>query len=226
MDELNADFLGGPPQLFEEAGREQLIVLLEHGLSFDSYVCDVGCGALRGGRWVIPLLEPGHYCGIEPATAMLRRGLRDFVSPEILELKRPRFDHNDRFDLSVFGVRFTHVIARSIWTHASKPQIQRMLDGVVETGTADVVMLASFFPAGESKKAEDYQGEAWVGRSHESEEKGTVGHSWDWIVAACARRGLHAERLDRLPLQEQGQVWCAIHREAADRPLDSPPEPR
>jgi len=209
---LNAEFLGGPPRLFVEAGREQLIVLLEHGLMFDSRVLDVGCGALRGGRWVIPLLEPGHYCGIEPAEAMLARGLRDFVPAGIIEIKRPRFDNNDRFDFSVFGVHFTHVMARSIWTHASKPQIEVMLDGFAEWATEDGVFLASFFPSGDSLQGEDYSGDEWVGRSHLSEEKGTVGHALSWIERACENRRLVATRLDREPLREESQVWCAVRR--------------
>jgi hypothetical protein len=212
IDDPNADFLGGPPHLFEAAGREQLMVLLEHGLTFDSYLLDVGCGALRGGRWLIPLLEPGHYCGIEPAESMLARGLRDFVPAEILEIKRPRFDHNDRFDFSVFNVRFTHVLARSIWTHAAKVQIEAMLDGFAACGTDDAVFLASFHPAGDPGEREDYEGEDWVGRSHQSEEGGTVGHSWSWIAEACEARQLTAALLNRDPLQKKGQVWCAVRR--------------
>ncbi|MCB2223527.1 MAG: class I SAM-dependent methyltransferase [Actinobacteria bacterium] len=207
---MNDGFLGGPPRLFEAAGREQLIVLLEHGLCFDSFVLDVGCGALRGGRWVIPLLDPGHYCGIEPNRAMLERGLREFLDPEVVECKRPRFDGNDRFDFSVFGIRFTHVVARSVWTHASKQQIGAMLDGFAAHSASDGVFLASFLPAGESKAQEDYLGEAWVGRSHESDEPGMVGHAWRWVEEECAARGLEAQRLDRAPLTERGQVWCVV----------------
>jgi len=209
-EDLNRDFVGGPPHLFEAAGREQLIVLLEHGLRFDSIVLDVGCGALRGGRWVIPLLDTGHYCGIEPVRAMVERGLRDFVDPGIVALRRPRFDHNDRFDFSVFGVAFTHVVARSIWTHSSKLQIETMLESFLACGTEESVFLASFLPGGEEEGLEDYAGDAWVGRSHMSEQKGVVGHSWAWIVDACEGRGLVARRLDRPPLHRQ--VWCSIQR--------------
>jgi hypothetical protein len=95
------------------------------GLTFSSRVLDVGCGVLRGGRWIIPLLDAEHYCGIEPQEHLIERGLREFVDPAVVELKRPRFDHNDRFDFSPFGVRFTHFMARSVWTHASKPQVER-----------------------------------------------------------------------------------------------------
>ena len=42
-------FTGGPAKHFEVAGRNQLAVLLEHGLHTSSRVLDIGCGALRGG---------------------------------------------------------------------------------------------------------------------------------------------------------------------------------
>ena len=59
------DDQGHDPE-FHRLGREQLVTLLEHGLTESSYLLDIGCGNLRGGRWLIPLLAPGHYCGIEP----------------------------------------------------------------------------------------------------------------------------------------------------------------
>jgi len=84
-------FTGGAPQLFEAAGREQLAVLLDHGLTSKSKVADLGCGALRGGRWVIPVLEPLGYCGVEPFREKVARGLRDFINPDLVRLLRPRF---------------------------------------------------------------------------------------------------------------------------------------
>lgn len=226
---MNLEFLGGPPHLFKRAGREQLIVLLEHGLTFQSIVLDIGCGVLRGGRWIIPLLEPGHYCGIEPQRQMVERGLREFVDPEVVALKRPRFDHNDRFDFSVFGVVFTHFLARSIWTHASKPQIEQMLDGFCEWGTQKATFLASLIPSsslwflppptrqvlrkiGLRMTRRDYKGESWVGRSHECERSGIVAHSIPWLQAACLTRGLKVKLLRRPPINGGGQIWALVQR--------------
>mgnify|MGYP001348429059 CR=1 FL=1 len=206
---MNADFLGGPPGVFETVGREQLAVLLEHGLSFESTVLDIGCGCLRGGRWIIPLLEPGHYCGIEPQMDMVRKGLERFLEPGMAELKRPRFEHNDRFDASSFGVKFTHFLARSVWTHASKRQIGAMLDTVRAHGTEDCVFLTSMRPA-RALRNEDYTGDAWVGRSHESEEGGMVRHSMAWVKKAASERGLRAALIARRAVN--GQPWCLIRR--------------
>lgn len=205
----NAGFLGGPPEVFDEVGREQLAALLHYGLTMSSFVLDIGCGCLRGGRWIIPLLEPGHYCGIEPMKHMVVRGLRDFVPHEIAKIKHPRFDHNDRFDFGVFSEKFSHFIARSIWTHASKGQIEQMMDGVAKWGTDDVVFLASFRPA-RLLRYGDYKGDEWVGKSHESAESGMVAHKMSWIRGAAAKRGLSARLSDRRPVN--GQPWCVMTR--------------
>jgi hypothetical protein len=202
-------FLGGPPEVFDEVGREQLAALLEFGLTPESKVLDIGCGCLRGGKWIIPLLNPGGYCGIEPNAEMLQYGLEHILDPEIARLKQPRFDHNDRFDCSVFRAQFTHMIARSVWTHADKTQIGLMLDGVARCGSPEVVMLASFRPAKWYKK-NDYKGTGWVGRSHESDQSGMVCHRFSWIASACRGRGLAASRVDRPVVN--GQPWIAVRR--------------
>lgn len=202
-------FLGGPPEVFDAVGREQLAALLDFGLSPQSILLDIGCGCLRGGRWIIPLLETSHYCGIEPNTEMLAYGLKSIVDPEIIRIKQPRFDPNDRFDFSVFGTKFTHFIARSVWTHADKAQIGAMLDGVAQCGAPDAVLLASFRPA-RWYKGDDYNGVGWVGRSHESDQSGMICHSFRWIASACRQRGLRASRVDR-PIVN-GQPWIAVQR--------------
>jgi SAM-dependent methyltransferase len=212
--------MGGPPKLFERVGREQLIVLLEHGLDFDSTVVDIGCGALRGGRWVIPLLEPGHYCGVDPNRQQVESGLARFVPPEVVDAKRPRFSFNAEFDLSAFGTTFTHFLLRSVWTHAPKPMIERTLDAFVRWATPDGVMLASLWtprlvPA-RGRYRPDYKGTEWVGRDHRSSVHGGVAHSWRWVRAAAAARGLTAAKLRRPPINRQ--VWVVVRRAGSPAP--------
>jgi SAM-dependent methyltransferase len=216
-DIRNAGFLGGPPKLFDSAGREQLIVLLEYGLKFDSMLLDIGCGCLRGGRWMIPLLDGGHYFGIESNRHMVDKGLESFIAREMIELKKPRFDYNDQFDFSVFNVKFTHFIARSIWTHASKPQVEQMLDGFAASAEPNGVMLTSYVPAKIFGGRADYQGARWIGQSHESEERGMIAHSFGWLQAACRRRGLTVRRVPRAPFNEQ--VWLEVSRTGSKVPF-------
>jgi SAM-dependent methyltransferase len=140
-------FLGGPKHDFERVGRLGFQVLLAEGLRPSSRVLDVGCGALRLGYWLMRFLDPGCYFGIEPQREMLDVGLRQLVEPEVVARAHARFAFNDDFDLSVFGERFDFVIARSIWTHASKTQIAKMLSSFAATSQPLGVFLASYYPA-------------------------------------------------------------------------------
>ena len=140
-------FLGGPRRDFERVGRLCLDVLLREGLSPSSSVLDVGCGALRVGYWLMRFLDPGCYFGIEPNREMLKVGLEQVLEPEVLARAHPHFDHNDRFDFSVFGERFDFVLARSIWTHTAKSQISAMLGSFAQTAAPAGVLLASYHPA-------------------------------------------------------------------------------
>jgi hypothetical protein len=117
-------FLGIPVKDFEAGGREQLGYLQRAGLRSGSKLVDIGCGVLRAGYWIVGFLDPDSYGGIEPHRERLQIGIHIILDPGTLERKRPRFDSNSNFDTSVFSDKFDFFLAYSIWTHASKPQIQ------------------------------------------------------------------------------------------------------
>ncbi len=200
-------FVGGPVKDFERVGRLQLMLLLDEGLYPHSTVLDLGCGCLRGGYWLIHFLDPDRYCGIEPNVAMLEAGVTHLLEPAVLQTKRPRFDHNVDFDAAVFGERFDFVVARSIWTHASKGQIEQMLDAFVRTGAEQAVFLTSYLPA-QWGLLPDYRGSRWVGRSHTSQRPGLVFHRRAWVWAQCQRRGLGVRELRGW--RANGQRWLKI----------------
>lgn len=205
-------FTGGPVEDFEQVGRLSFVTLFEHGLTPQSTFLDVGCGALRVGYWLLHFLDRGRYCGIEPNVEMLQAGIAEILEPGLLEAKQPRFNHNDDFDLDVFGERFDFVFARSIWTHASKEQIGRMLDGFASIASERGVFLASVLPAREGRRRgrEDFVGSGWQGRSHQSEKAALVGHKLSWVREQCAARKLLAEALHGRVANNQ--VWVRITR--------------
>ena len=92
-------------------------------------------------------MDPGCYCGIEPHEGRLEIGIHSILEPEILEVKSPRFDTNPRFDTSVFGEKFDFFLAYSVWTHASKLEIQSILDSFLHDSKEDGVFLTSYLPA-------------------------------------------------------------------------------
>jgi len=204
-------FTGGPPQYFEIAGRLQLAALLLEGVYPWSKVLDVGCGCLRGGYWLIHFLDRGRYFGIEPHTGMLQKGIECVLEPEVLEQKQPRFDTNDQFDFSVFGEKFDAMIARSIWSHASKTQVQIMLDGFRANSSPEAFFMTSYYPTKFwAWRKRDYSGEEWKGRSHQSRSPGQVCHSFRWIRQQVEARGMFVKQLPDLVLN--GQYWIKVSR--------------
>lgn len=173
-------FLGGPKADFVRVGRLGFEVLLAEGLLPSSRVLDVGCGALRVGYWLMRFLDPGCYFGIEPQQDMLRLGLEQIVEDDVVGRAQARFSANDDFDFSVFGERFDFVLARSIWTHASKPQISAMLRSFADTSAAQAAFLASYYPAGSAFK---------------------IGHRWPRLEQAVTKLPLRelSPLLARLP---------------------------
>jgi hypothetical protein len=201
-------FLGVPVKDFEKGGRELFRYLLSAGLNPDSKVVEIGCGVLRGGYWLIHFLDPGCYCGIEPHVGRLEMGTSTVLEPEVLKAKRPRFDTNPHFDTSVFGEKFDFFLAYSIWTHASKPQLQTMLDSFLRDAKEGGVFLTSYLPAGWRHR--DYQGDKWTGTSHESDVPGLIYHDFQWIKAESDHRGLITRKLGRD--ETYGQFWLEIAR--------------
>jgi hypothetical protein len=186
-------FLGVPVETFEDAGRRQFTALLSEGLCPESKVLDIGCGCLRTAYWLIRFLDPGCYHGIEPARLRVEHGLHHLFAPELVLAKQPRFDFNPHFDSSVFTTRFDYFLAGSIWTHASKAQIEATLESFRRDSNPTGVFLTSYLPP--RHPDEDYQGECWVGTSHESDTPGVIRHALSWIAEQCGKRGLRVQEV-------------------------------
>lgn len=199
-------FIGVPRETFEQAGRNQFVTLLEQGLLPESKVLDIGCGVLRLAYWLVRFLDPGCYCGIEPAQDRVDYGKEYIITPTQLEEKKPRFDYNENFDTSVFDEKFDFFIAGSIWTHCSKEHILTMLDGFLRNTRPNAQFLVSYLPA--SDPSEDYQGSQWVGTSHKSNVAGCIKHDRNWINEVCTQRGLTVEDLPHRAFDSQ--FWLKI----------------
>jgi hypothetical protein len=204
-------FLGGPRDKFVTAGRGQLEILLSRGLLPDHRVLDVGCGALRGGWWLINFLRPERYYGIEPNKSMLDAGIDVMLGPDLLPEKKPRFANNADFDFSVFGETFDFVIARSVWTHASLQQIGTMLDSFVACSTPNAEFVTSIVQP-KTLFQREYGGTQWLGRSHEGDTPGYAHYRFGTIRRLCDERHLTADDLG----PQDKQTWVLVRRPSAN----------
>ena len=193
---------------FEATGRRQLEGLIKHGLNPWDSLLDIGSGALCGAYWMIHFLDPGGYHGIEPNVEMFLAGVENIPEKGLFEAKQPSFVHNDQYDFSGFNTRFDFFHAHSIWTHAPKKDILKMLDGFASYGNPGARFLTSFKAPRLFRP--DYQGDVWVGKCHESDQAGIVRHSLKWIIQSCKERDLTVDSLGAEKIHRQ--KWIMIRK--------------
>lgn len=190
-------YSGGPDELYEMAGRNTLATGIISGLMPDHTVLDIGAGSLRIGWWLVQYIEPANYHAIEPVRERIDAA-EQILGADIHTYYNTDFEFPD--------VEFDFVIARSIWTHASKTMISKMLSEFAENAAPDGKFLASvIFPRIE---AGDYKGEQWVGRVDKGDIGGMVKHSRRWLEEECQKNGLAMEIGGSLALQ----TWVLISR--------------
>jgi SAM-dependent methyltransferase len=135
---------------WDEIGRLQFDFLMSRGLTPDSYLLDVGCGALRGGLLFVRQLEPGHYFGLDVNRSLIKAartkelpeaGLSDKVPGKNLRV-------TDRFEAD-FGVEFDFAPAVSLFTHLPLNLIRLCLEQVADVMAPSRPFFATFFEAPE-----------------------------------------------------------------------------
>jgi len=126
-------------------GAHQFNVLTSLGLRDSHYLLDIGCGSLRGGRFLMSYLLPGHYFAIEPEKWAVESGIKDEVGQNFIDLKSPSFDYNNSGNLSIFDKKFDYIIAHSVFIHSDKNFIENCIKEAKKVLKPDGIFAANFF---------------------------------------------------------------------------------
>ena len=147
----------GPSSQFDFMGATQFSLLWSLGLRSCHYLLDFGCGALRAGRFFIQYLQKGRYFGIEPNRWLIEEAIKHQLGEDTIRLKKPVFDHNDRFCVEVFGIDFDFILAQSIFSHTGSDLIIQVLNNFKRSLKEDGLIVCTFVEGDE-----DFVGSGWI----------------------------------------------------------------
>ena len=154
---LNHRNFVGPEAKFDEIGMHQFKVMTKTGLKVTDNLLDLGCGAMRGGKFLLKYLDAKGYHGIEPNKALLKKGLFAEVAEKLAREKKPNFKFNDNFNLAIFEKEFDFILAQSIFSHAAPGQITGCLRSAYKALTSGGKFVFNY-----AKGGSDYTGKTWV----------------------------------------------------------------
>lgn len=147
----------GPRESYDLVSAMQFSLLTFLGLREHHSLLDIGCGSLRGGRLFINYLLPGRYFGIEPEKWLVEEGIKNEIGNDLIRIKKPVFRHDDDFILTAFNQNFDFLLAQSIFSHASQPQIKQCLSEAKKVMSKTSVFAATFV-----RGEQNYTGDKWV----------------------------------------------------------------
>lgn len=138
-------YVGGPdPERWYGIGRRQYHFLVSQGLASHHRLLDVACGALRLGQYAIPMLDKGHYYGLEGEPSLVEAGLTEEMLFDVAALKTPQFSHNYDFDLS-FCPGYDFAMAQSLFTHLTLDDIALCFENMISVARPGSKFFWTFF---------------------------------------------------------------------------------
>lgn len=188
----------GPKGGFDIMGALQFKILTDLGLRDYHCLLDIGCGSFRAGKLFIMYLLPEKYFGIEPTEWVVKEGIKNELSRELMELKKVRVDLNSNFDLSVFGQKFDYILAQSIFSHANQNQIKKCFSYLPKILNPNGIFVATF-----KKGNKNYQGSKWVYPK-------CVIYKSDFLMGLCKQNNLIYKELN---YEHPGlQTWFVVKK--------------
>jgi len=136
--------MAGNPRMYDTIGATQFAILtLFFGLRERHKLLEIGAGSLRAARFLIPFLEVGHYCGVEPRKESVQQGLEFELGREMAKRKLPRFVERDDFGFHVFREKFDYALSYSVFTHLPPPQVPLVFKNAVKNFHDGSILLAT-----------------------------------------------------------------------------------
>ena len=158
-----SSYVGGTScEMWYYIGKMQYHFLVSAGLNPDNVFLDVGCGSLRLGQYLIPMLNQGNYYGLDARKDIVLEGFNNELLYDVVKQKQPKFFFNHNFDFSFIDT-FDYAMAQSLFTHLSMKHIEICLNNISNIMNNKSKFYFTFVLGDSSKnpKIEMHPGKGW-----------------------------------------------------------------
>lgn len=133
-------------------GKAQIKFLKRKGLEKEDTLLDIGCGDLRGGRYMINYLYPANYYGMDISEEAIQKGRKRIKKWELADKQPQLLVNNDLRFLEFAPSKFDLVFANSVLTHLSEQYIRQCFANIGRILAKDGVAMLSYHHAEEQGK--------------------------------------------------------------------------
>jgi SAM-dependent methyltransferase len=175
------------------SGSLQCEILKKEGCKPESYVLDIGCGALYAGFFLAHYLNEYRFVGMEPNKWLIDAALEQECVQDVMDRKSARFLYRDDFDASSLNTGFDFILSHSILSHAAEWQLDQFLKNTSKVLNPGGKIVASLRLA----EGNDLGNSGTVDKKDSKDDHwlypGNSFFQFDTVVQAAAICGLKAE---------------------------------
>jgi cyclopropane fatty-acyl-phospholipid synthase-like methyltransferase len=121
----------GNINLFDYTGKYCFDLLIGLNLQKKHKLLDVGCGALRTGKFLITYLDCKNYTGLEPDIEILESAKKSEINESFLKQKEPNFISNSSFNFEDIPIQ-DFIFCFDVFYHCGINQLNIFLKNVKE----------------------------------------------------------------------------------------------
>ena len=144
--DLHVEYDAGVPSnrelLWYELSDWQVKSLQALGMQPNHVLLDIGCGPMRLGMEIVPYLDSGNFCGVDPYPPY--KALGEAMMKEVGCEKDYAMKVSGEFPFQQFDRTFDYAIAQSVITHLSLDQITLLFANLKEVMNEGGVFLFTF----------------------------------------------------------------------------------
>jgi cyclopropane fatty-acyl-phospholipid synthase-like methyltransferase len=111
-------------------GRAQIEFLKRQGLRPSDSLFDLGCGNLRGGRFIINYLQVGNYTGADISEEAIKQGWKTVREMGLIDRAPTLLVNTDLRFNELGGEEFDRVFANSVLTHTPKESVIQLFSNL------------------------------------------------------------------------------------------------